>query len=603
MSSLKCSIIIPTYNTRELTLACLASIVRFPPPSDYEVIVIDNHSSDNTYEQIRQQFPNVIAIRNPGNLGFARACNRGAHEAKGELLLFLNSDTQVLQGTFAELLRWMDENPSTGIVGPELIGPGPHLLQMSWSWHPLNGGEILHRYFAPQHIAPRGFKQQLIRRLQRSAREVPFICGACLLIRRNVFDQLNGFDESFELYFEDTDLCWRCDNAGWKVEFVPTSKIIHHIGQSTKGTWSMSSLIYQQSHITFYRKHASSFSVFFLKIYLLLKWLRIWIASRFDSTEPLRAKIYCRSYLRVIFESTRFALDSEPGVSRAAKHQLTWNRCVQVLSRIAFTRRGVFKNFLRPGFEAHEALFGRYRFHMDLSLGWLQRIYFLKPDVYEWETQEALRRWVRPGMTVFDIGAHTGYMTILLAHLVGPRGRVYAFEPASRIYSLLKTNVQSNPLPQVAVFQLALSDRASTASLYLNPNNDGNNSLGNVRESPDFIGINVEEREEKVATETLDHFLATHGIDHVDLIKIDVEGAEPLVFSGARDLLTRQDAPPIICEVGDMNQPYFGQKEEELRKLLYDLGYHSYWIENFREFGPRTPVHGLRNVLFTKTPI
>jgi FkbM family methyltransferase len=203
-------------------------------------------------------------------------------------------------------------------------------------------------------------------------------------------------------------------------------------------------------------------------------------------------------------------------------------------------------------------------------------------------------------MTVLDIGAHTGYMTLLLADLVGPQGRVYAFEPASRIFSLLKTNIEINHLSQVSIFQLALCDRASRVPLYLNPINDGNNSLGNMKDNSDFAGINLEDHQELVQTDTVDHFLSTHGIDHVDAIKIDVEGAEPLVFSGARELLKRPDAPPIICEVGDINQPYFGQREEDLRKLLYGIGYHSFWIENFKEFGPETPVHGLRNVLFSK---
>ena len=600
-----CSIIIPTFNTCELTLSCLERIQKYPPPGAYEVIVVDNNSSDGTYDQVRQRFPEVIALRNPGNWGFARACNRGSQAAKGDIILFLNSDTEPLEGTFDALMNWMKTHPSTGIAGPELLGPGQNLLQMSWSWNPLFGGEFIHRYFAPQNLGLSKFKQWLIRYLQSKPRAVPFICGACLMIRRDVFNQLKGFDESFELYFEDADLCWRSAEAGWQVDFVPSSKIVHHIGQSTKGTWNMSSLIYQQSHITYYRKHAPGWSILFLKFYLLFKWLRIWLDSRLEKADRMRARFYCRSYLQVIFESMRFAMDSKlaPWISRRTHDQalIQWNRWVQILSRVALTRRGLFKNLLLSHFEAHETLFGRYHFYMDLSLGWLQKIYFLKPDVYEWETQVALRHWVRPGMTVLDIGAHTGYMTLLLADLVGPQGRVYAFEPASRIFALLKTNMETNHLPHVLIYQLALSDRASTASLYINPVNDGNNSLGSMKDNSDFAGINLEDHQETVQTDTLDHFLSVNGIAHVDLIKIDVEGAEPLVFSGAREMLMQPDAPAIICEVGDINQPYFGQREEDLRKLLYALGYHSFWIENFKEFGPETSVHGLRNVLFSKT--
>ncbi len=275
------------------------------------MIVVDNNSTDGTYELVRQLFPEVMALRNASNLGFARACNQGAETAKGDYFLFLNSDTEPLEDTFKTLLDWMKENPKTGIAGPELIGPNRDLLQMSWSWQPLLGGEVINRFFAPQNIGPLKIKQRLIRYLQRNPRTVPFICGACLLIRREVFAHLKGFDESFELYFEDTDLCWRCAEAGWQVDFVPHAKIVHYIGQSSKGPWNNSSLIYQQSHLTYYRKHGPVWSIRFLKVYLALKWLRLWLGSRLVSQNRIQATIYCRAYLHVIMESIRFTMDTQ----------------------------------------------------------------------------------------------------------------------------------------------------------------------------------------------------------------------------------------------------------------------------------------------------
>ena len=130
------------------------------------------------------------------------------------------------------------------------------------------------------------------------------------MIRREVFEQIKGFDENFEFYFEDSDLCWRCVQAGWQIDFVPSSKIIHHLGQSTKGTvWNMTSLIYQQSHITYYRKHATPASLFILKAYLFLKWVRIWFRVRMESTYSQRARTYSQRYYHVIFETMKFALD------------------------------------------------------------------------------------------------------------------------------------------------------------------------------------------------------------------------------------------------------------------------------------------------------
>jgi O-antigen/teichoic acid export membrane protein/GT2 family glycosyltransferase len=302
------SIIIPTYNTRDLTVACLHGIRRYPPAGRYEVIVVDNNSGDRTFDEVRRLFPDVKAVRNSGNLGFARACNRGAQLAHGDYFLFLNSDTEPLEGTFDILINWVKNHPQTAVVGPELWGPVQTMIQMSWSWDPLLGAEILQRYFAHPNIRHSRFKQRLIRHLQRKPRAVPFICGACMLIRRSVFDELEGFDETFELYFEDSDLCRRCVQVGWDIEFIPQAKVIHHLGQSTKGAWNMPSLIYQQSHITYYRKHAP-WSMVFLKAYLVLKWVRIWVESRFEKSDRSRARTYSQWYLRMIFGSLKVSLD------------------------------------------------------------------------------------------------------------------------------------------------------------------------------------------------------------------------------------------------------------------------------------------------------
>jgi GT2 family glycosyltransferase len=305
------SIIIPTYNTRDLTLACLSAIQRHPPPDTYEVIVVDNNSADGTYEEVQKHFPTVVALRNTRNIGFGRACNQGARAATGDFILFLNSDTEVTGDTLANLLAWMKSHPKTGIAGPEFLGPNQTLLQMSWNWNPLLGGEILNRFYAPQKIAVSKLRQRWIHSLQSEPRSVPFICGACLMIRRDVFDRLGGFDECFELYFEDADLCLRCAEAGWLVDFVPESKIVHHIGQSSKGRWTMAGVIYQQSHLSYYRKHAPAGSALLLKTYLFFKWLGLLVDSLLERQEKEKAKRFSRAYFHVIFESTRFDIDSD----------------------------------------------------------------------------------------------------------------------------------------------------------------------------------------------------------------------------------------------------------------------------------------------------
>jgi FkbM family methyltransferase len=263
-------------------------------------------------------------------------------------------------------------------------------------------------------------------------------------------------------------------------------------------------------------------------------------------------------------------------------------------ARLTYFRRGFYTRFLVTGVERHERLFGRYRFEMDLRLGRLQKIFYLKPGSYEPQTERFIRQNVKPGMTVLDIGANTGYMTILLADMVGAHGQVHSFEPMPANYELLRKNVDSNGLNQVHLHKLALSDRKGEATLHVDPGNDGGNTIGNVM-GEGWDGHSAI----TVATEALDDFLGRAGIGKVDFIKIDVEGAESLVFAGARKLLSRPDAPLIVCEVGDPAQHLVGITELDLRKTLYGHDYASYWLDG-RKFGPETAVKGLQNIAFAK---
>src|SRR5437762_1103185 len=148
---------------------------------------------------------------------------------------------------------------------------------------------------------------------------------------------------------------------------------------------------------------------------------------------------------------------------------MLWNQLIRILARAVYFRHGAFKAFQLPRRETHRRLFGKDRFQMDLSYGMLQKTLFLKPDTYEPETQQALRKLIRPGMTVFDVGANSGYFTLLMADRVGPAGRVYSFEPHPANFELLLSNIQANSLAHVHAFKLALSDRRGEAVLSLNP--------------------------------------------------------------------------------------------------------------------------------------
>lgn len=295
-----CSIVIPTYNTAAMTARCLRDLIANPPALAHEIIVVDNASSDGTVESLKQEFPTVLVIANPLNLGFAKACNLGARVATGRFLCFLNSDTEGAGPAVDTLAKWLSSHPGTGIVGPELLAPGGGIIQMSWAWDCTVTGELLAQYLSPQALRSSPCKRRLAVRLQRRTRQVPVIIGACLLVRRSAFVQIDGFDENFEMYFEDSDLCYRCRKAGWSVDFSAEAKVIHHLGQSSHGEWTITSLVYQQSHLAYYRKHSHAFLVLLLRGYLLLKWLRLRYRAWRTEDDKARAQTYCRAHRQML---------------------------------------------------------------------------------------------------------------------------------------------------------------------------------------------------------------------------------------------------------------------------------------------------------------
>lgn len=274
---IRCSIIIPSYDAADLTLACVRRLKESPPGVPHEIIVVDNHSPDGTYGRLRAEFPDLKSFQNSSNLGFSKACNRGAREAQGLYLAFLNCDAQILPGALERLCEWLAQHPQSGIVGPKLLGPDGRLIQMSWGWRPVLVGELLMKNLSPDRLERSPWRRGLVRHLQRHPRPVSFVSGACLMIRREVFDALGGFDEEFELYFEDADLCARSRERGWRVDFVPEATVAHRLGQSMKKNRDLASLVYRQSQIRYYRKHASPLAVSLLKMFLLVK---AWRAQR-----------------------------------------------------------------------------------------------------------------------------------------------------------------------------------------------------------------------------------------------------------------------------------------------------------------------------------
>jgi GT2 family glycosyltransferase len=241
------SIVIPVFNHAPLTYQCLASILERTPRGRYEVVVVDNASHDET-PRLLAHVEGLRAIRNAENRGFVDACNQGAGAARGEHLLFLNNDTVVLEGWLEALLDPLARDPRTGAVGAQLLYPDGRLQEAGGIiWRDGTGwnygrGDDPHR---PEY---------------RYAREVDFCSGACLLVRRALFERLGGFDRRYApAYYEDVDLCFGLRDLGFRVVYQPRARVVHLEG-STAGTDLGSGFKRFQAvnRATFARKHAAA---------------------------------------------------------------------------------------------------------------------------------------------------------------------------------------------------------------------------------------------------------------------------------------------------------------------------------------------------------
>jgi N-acetylglucosaminyl-diphospho-decaprenol L-rhamnosyltransferase len=228
------SIVVLSWNTRELLAACLASLRAARAQTPHQLIVVDNASADGSADMVARDFPEAELIRNPRNDGYAIGNNLGAARATGELLLLLNSDTEVRPGSLATLVRFMDEHPGHGACGPRLDFPDGR-PQLSCKRFPTLRVALFYdtwlcRRFPRNRVIPwyemRDFDHT-------SSRDVDQPPGAALLIRRALWEQLGGFDPKLWLFYNDVDLCRRLRERGPAIAYVAEARILHHEGKST----------------------------------------------------------------------------------------------------------------------------------------------------------------------------------------------------------------------------------------------------------------------------------------------------------------------------------------------------------------------------------
>ncbi|MCK4326613.1 glycosyltransferase family 2 protein [bacterium] len=251
------SIVIVNYNSAVVLSPCLNSIYGREANTDFEVFVVDNNSNDNSAELVEREFPQVKIIKNKLNLGFSKGCNQGIQKSKGGYILLLNPDTIIKSHALEDMVGFMKREPDCGIVGPQIMD-SDGTIQLSCRSFPSFRNALFNRYslftrLFPNNRFSRGYL--LSDWDHNQIREVDWVSGACMMVRRQALDNIGLLDERFFMYCEDVDLCYRMKEQGWKVYYLPEVRITHCIGESSQSIGCRSIIEHHKSMFQFYKKH------------------------------------------------------------------------------------------------------------------------------------------------------------------------------------------------------------------------------------------------------------------------------------------------------------------------------------------------------------
>ena len=287
------AIVVVSYNTRDLLLECLASVVGSTQGRSTQLVIVDNSSEDGSYEAIREAYPHATAIRNSTNLGFGAACNQGFKATDAPFILLLNSDARLTAQAFHALCDCLEQNERCGAAGCKLIdAAGAEIINTRNFLTPLNQAFELTGIEVGLGSLQRTRPPKLDRNLADCS--VDWIDGACLMLRRAALDEAGFFDERFFMYSEDEDLCFRLRKRGWLVCFCGAGTAVHHGAASTRLNKIDMLRHFYLSQILFLLKHHGPFSAFLfaavIRIVLVLKRLLLRVGSRREAaSEHLQA--------------------------------------------------------------------------------------------------------------------------------------------------------------------------------------------------------------------------------------------------------------------------------------------------------------------------
>jgi GT2 family glycosyltransferase len=233
----KLSIIIVSYNTCEITLDCIDSIYKSKLNFTFEIIVVDNNSTDHSVFKLKQLYPQIRLIENTSNLLFAYANNQGAAIANSEYLLLLNSDTLIIEKELEKLLIYADKMDKTvAAFGPLIINADYSIQSEGYPlpgvWERITMAFKLMKFIKPAKLAvlllPRGTPQ-----ISKLNREVGWVSGCCILVKKEIYDLIGGLNEYLGFYGEEVEFCWKLHKNGFSTHLVTEAKVVHLGGKSS----------------------------------------------------------------------------------------------------------------------------------------------------------------------------------------------------------------------------------------------------------------------------------------------------------------------------------------------------------------------------------
>lgn len=253
------TISIVNWNTRDDLCGALQAIVGSGMKVTYEIIVVDNASTDGSTAMLRDRFPNVKLIEIERNVGFGAGHNRAFAAGLGKYRLVMNPDSRPLSGAFDELLRFAEAHVDAAIVAPKLLNPDGSLQYSCRRFPSVAAAIFRNALFDRLFPNNRAATDYLMRDWDHAVpREVDWVSGAAMLIRADALEKLHGFDESYFMYCEDTDICRRARDAGFTVWYDPNAVFTHTIGRSTDAEPNRMAREHHRSMYRYYKKYTAA---------------------------------------------------------------------------------------------------------------------------------------------------------------------------------------------------------------------------------------------------------------------------------------------------------------------------------------------------------